>query len=165
MAIEITDRQTIISVTDELKGIIQRCADKTLVYEDIDFEAECHITLVDDESIKKLNGDFRGVDRPTDVLSFPLLNFEGNIQDLSKEDIKYDKNPETGCVMLGDIVISLERARDQAKEYGHSLQRELGFLTVHGMLHLLGYDHEEYSERTQMREREEYVLRNVGLVR
>lgn len=165
MLIEITDRQSTITITEDMKNVIQRCARETLIQENIGFKSECYITLVDDSTIKNLNSDFRGVDRATDVLSFPLLNFQGYIRDVSEENIKYDKNPETDCVVLGDIVISPERARDQAEEYGHSIQRELGFLTVHGMLHLLGYDHEECSEREQMRKREEYVLRSLDLTR
>lgn len=165
MLIEITDRQSIITITEDMKDLMQRCAKETLLQENIDFKSECYITLVDDATIRRLNSDFRGADRATDVLSFPLLNFEGYARDASEENLKYDKNPETDCVVLGDIVISLERARVQAEEYGHSIQRELGFLTVHGMLHLLGYDHEECSEREQMREREEHVLRSLGLTR
>lgn len=165
MAIEIINEQAIIDVTDEIERIIKGCVEASLAHEHIDFECEIGITLVDDETIERLNGEFRGINRPTDVLSFPLLDFKGNVRDLTEEDILYDKNRDTGCVMLGDIVISLQRAVDQAREYGHSLHRELGFLTVHGMLHLLGYDHEKDYERQQMREKEERVLERLDLAR
>ena len=105
---------------------------------------EVSVSFVDAERIHGLNRDYRGVDRPTDVLSFPL-----------GQDGVYDRNLETGALQLGDIVISIEKAVEQARIYGHSLQREIGFLTVHSMLHLLGYDHESGGlEMVRMREKE-----------
>ena len=113
------------------------------------------MTLVDNEQIHRINLEQRGVDMPTDVLSFPL-----------GENGVYDENPDTGAKMLGDIVISMERAVAQAKEYGHPLQREVAFLTVHSMLHLLGYDHVNGGlEAVHMREKEEAVLTQLGLKR
>ena len=111
--------------------------------------------FTDEEEIRRLNRELRSTDRVTDVLSFPLG--ENNV---------YDRNPETGAVLLGDIVISLERAVEQAKLYGHSLQREVAFLTVHSMFHLLGYDHEGGGlEAVRMREKEEAALIQLGLPR
>lgn len=165
MSIEIIDEQDVIVVTDELQDIITNCIDAVLAYLNIDFQCELGITLVDNHTIKALNRKFRGVDTETDVLSFPILDFKGNLDDLTLEDLEYDMNPETGSVMLGDIVISLERTQEQAKEYGHSFYRELGFLTVHGMLHLLGYDHQDDAERQEMRNIEEEVLESLDLVR
>jgi probable rRNA maturation factor len=120
----------------------------------LDF-AEVNVTFVDDEEIKQLNTDFRNIEKSTDVLSFPL-----------GEDGVYDVNPENNAKMLGDIVISIPHAIDQADRYGHSLQREIGFLTVHSMLHLLGYDHVNGGiESVRMREKEETVLTQMGLKR
>ncbi len=117
--------------------------------------AEVSVIFIDNEQIRQLNRDFRGKDRPTDVLSFPL-----------GENGRYDLNNETGAYILGDIVISVPKAIEQAKLYGHSLRREIGFLTVHSMLHLLGYDHEnEGLEAVRMREKEEYTLNKLGLQR
>ena len=113
------------------------------------------MSLVDNEQIRQINNEQRHIDMTTDVLSFPL-----------GENGKYDTDPETGAYMLGDIVISLERAAAQAQEYGHSFQREVGYLTVHSMLHLLGYDHVDGGlEAVRMREKEEAVMLSVGLPR
>ncbi len=117
--------------------------------------AEVCVTLVDDKAIRELNGKYRGKDIETDVLSFP-----------SGEPGKYEVNPETGAYILGDIVISVERAAFQARQYNHTLQREVGYLTVHSMLHLMGYDHEEGGVNARiMREKEEKVLELLGLRR
>lgn len=117
-------------------------------------EAEVSLMLVDDQRIHALNLEYRGVDRPTDVLSFALQEETDEEPDAVFEDD-----------MLGDIVISAERAREQAKEYGHSFEREIVYLAVHGTLHLLGYDHEEESERQEMRSKEEEVMALLGLER
>ena len=122
---------------------------------DYPFDGQVTVTITDNEGIRAFNKEFRDIDAPTDVLSFPL-----------GEDGEYDQNPATGAYMLGDIVISLERAKAQAEEYGHTFQREVGYLTVHSMLHLLGYDHVEGGlEAVRMREKEEAVMRSIGLPR
>ena len=111
------------------------------------------MSFVDNEQIREMNAQYRGKDAETDVLSFPM-----------GENGNYDVNHETGAKILGDIVISMPKAVEQAKTYGHSLEREVGFLTAHSMLHLLGYDHEEGGlARVRMREKEEYVMRQLGL--
>lgn len=121
-------------------------------------QAEVSIVLTDDREIHALNREYRGVDRPTDVLSFPLMEGEdGNLE--------LNGYPEGEPVALGDVVISLERAREQAVEYGHSLHRELAFLTVHGILHLLGYDHDTHERERLMRAKEEAILASVDLRR
>ena len=131
--------------------VINACMD----YAKFPYEAEVNLTLTDNEGIHTINKEFRQIDRPTDVLSFPL-----------GEDGNYDINPATGAAMLGDIVLSMERAQTQAEEYGHSLQREVGYLTVHSMLHLLGYDHlDEGEQKKQMRAREEAILAELGITR
>lgn len=117
-------------------------------------DAEVSVTLTDDAHIHALNRAYRNVDRPTDVLSFALTESE------EPEIIGAD-----GGAVLGDLVISLERAAAQAEEYGHSMLRELSFLTVHGMLHLLGYDHMEEEERLEMEEEQRYVMEELGIQR
>ena len=135
--------------------LIRRCCNAVLVNEHFEGSAEISVRFVDDEIIHELNREYRHVDRSTDVLSFPL-----------GENGEYDINHDTGAKVLGDIVISMQHAVMQADLYGHSLQREIAFLTVHSMLHLLGYDHEaEGLERVRMREKEEAVLTQLGLKR
>jgi probable rRNA maturation factor len=121
-------------------------------------KAQIGLLIVGDESIHELNMEHRGVDRPTDVLSFPLL-------EPGEKITQADIDPETGEVVLGDIVISLPAAERQAIEYGNTLAREVSFLAVHGTLHLLGYDHEDDGERHEMRKLEEAVMESVGLRR
>ena len=108
-----------------------------------------------------MNNMYRGIDRPTDVLSFPMLEFD-SAGDIRENEFEYDEN---GKIMLGDIVISLEKAVTQAKEYGHSAERELAFLCAHSMLHLLGYDHENDSDEDEMFTRQEAILNNLGITR
>ena len=139
----------------------------TLEHEDFPYEPEVNLTLVDNEGIHAINKEFREIDRPTDVLSFPMLSYE-NAGDFSKLEDDYDDNfnPDTGEIMLGDIVISVEHAVAQANEFGHTFEREMGYLTVHSMLHLLGYDHVNGGlEKTIMREKEEEALGRLGLTR
>lgn len=116
-----------------LKMVVRRAILATLKYEDLLFDAEVSVTFCDNEYIKKLNGEYRNKDKATDVLSFPMFDFD------SEEDPELNPN---GMLPLGDIVISLERAFEQAEEVGNSFEREVAFLTIHSTLHLLGYDHE-----------------------
>ena len=133
--------------------LIRKACIATLKYENFENNAEIDVTIVGDEKIKEINNEFRNIDKATDVLSFPL-----------GENGIYDTNPQTNAYMLGDIVISAERAKYQADLYGHSLRREIAFLTVHSMLHLLGYDHVNGGmEQAIMREKEEAILTNLGL--
>ncbi len=132
-------------------------------------DAQVSLTLTDDEGIRELNREFRGVDASTDVLSFPLLDYgedydEEDTDEVWEED-DVDRDPETGEVLLGDIVLSMETAERQAEEFGHGLQREVGYLIVHSMMHLLGYDHEEEEDKRIMRDMEEKALSLVGLTR
>lgn len=127
-------------------------------------EGEVALTFVDDEAIHELNRDYRGIDRPTDVLSFAMnesLEEEPEIVYELEEDEELDDLTE----MLGDIIISVERAKAQSEEYGHSLEREIGFLFVHGFLHLLGYDHQDAVSEAEMMGKQEAALAEVGLVR
>ncbi|WP_101911132.1 rRNA maturation RNase YbeY [Marasmitruncus massiliensis] len=151
----ISNRQKEVKIPSGIRLLIRRCCHAVLNAEDFNDSAEVSVSFVTNEQIRQLNAEFRGKDMPTDVLSFPL-----------GENGVYDRNMETGALMLGDIVISIEKAVEQAKIYGHTLQREIGFLTVHSMLHLLGYDHEAGGiEQVRMREKEESVLTSLGLRR
>ena len=151
-----TNRQKIIPVSRELRAIVKRCCSETLYEEGYKGDFEISVTFVDNAGIREINNTYRDIDKETDVLSFPMTD-EG-------EDFTLD--PETGCYMLGDIVISLEKALAQADEYGHSFKREVAFLTVHSMLHLLGYDHERSEEEErEMFGKQEIVLEAMGLTR
>ncbi|HIS04412.1 MAG TPA: rRNA maturation RNase YbeY [Candidatus Fimenecus stercoravium] len=151
----ISNNQKAVKIPTGVRMLVRRCCHAVLVQENFEGSAEISVTFVDDEQIKELNKKHRDIDKPTDVLSFPL-----------GENGKYDVNPETGAKILGDIVISMETAVRQAEEYGHPLQREVAFLTVHSMLHLLGYDHVNGGlEAVHMREKEEAVLTQLGLKR
>ena len=133
--------------------IVRRSCNAVLKMEDFQGSAEINVIFVDNAQITELNKKHRNLDKPTDVLSFPL-----------GKDGKYDVNPENGAFMLGDVVISVEKAYEQAKSYGHSFQREIGFLTAHSVLHLLGYDHEVGGiEKVRMREKEEKIMAQLGL--
>lgn len=151
----ITNKQNTVKVPSGLRILIRRSCHAVLEAEHFEGPAEISVTFVDNAEIQQLNKQYRDKDQATDVLSFPL-----------GQDGKYDINQETGAAMLGDIVISMERAMEQANIYGHSLQREVAFLTVHSMFHLLGYDHEAGGlEAVRMREKEEAALIQLGLPR
>ena len=151
--VTITDNQKKIKLPTGTRLLIRKACTATLKLEGFDDPAEVSVTLLNDETIREMNGKFRNIDASTDVLSFPL-----------GENGVYDVNPETGAKMLGDIVISVEHALSQADLYGHGIEREVAFLTVHSMLHLLGYDHEQGGlQKTIMREKEEKVLDALGL--
>ncbi len=158
----IENEQSKIEFTEDMSALLQRVCDAALQYEECDFDAQISITIVDDEEIHAINKEHRGIDKPTDVLSFPMLEFDEDGQILDNE-FEYDSD---GTIMLGDIVISLERAKAQAAEYGHSMERELAFLCTHSMLHLLGYDHvNSKEEEDEMFARQEAILRNLGIER
>ncbi|MBQ7726729.1 MAG: rRNA maturation RNase YbeY [Clostridia bacterium] len=151
--VNISDMQKKVKLPTGTRLLIRKSCIATLKLEGFEDSAEVSVMLVSDETIHEMNQKFRNIDAATDVLSFPLGS-EGN----------FDTNPETGAKMLGDIVISVEHALAQASLYGHGLEREISFLTVHSMLHLLGYDHEKGGlEKTIMREKEERVLDALGL--
>ena len=149
----ISNRQKAVKIPTGLRMLIRRCCHAVLQLEQFPDSAEISVSFVYNEQIREMNAQYRGKDAETDVLSFPM-----------GENGNYDVNHETGAKILGDIVISMPKAVEQAKTYGHSLEREVGFLTAHSMLHLLGYDHEEGGlARVRMREKEEYVMRQLGL--
>ncbi len=144
-----------VKVPTGVRLLVRRCCTAVLVNEKFEGSAEISVKFVNDDEIQALNREYRNIDKSTDVLSFPL-----------GENGVYDINNDTGAKMLGDIVISIDHAVEQADTYGHSLEREIGFLTVHSMLHLLGYDHEQGGlEAVRMREKEETALTQLGLKR
>lgn len=149
----------------DYEEIINKVILECLDYENCPYEVEISIILTDDDEIKSINNQFRGIDSPTDVLSFPSIeyNIPGDFSDF-EEDLSLF-NPETGELMLGDIVISVDRAISQANEYGHSLIREIGFLIAHSMFHLMGYDHINDQDRLVMEVKQEEVLKNLKILR
>ena len=149
----ISNRQKQVRIPTGVRMLIRRCCHAVLQLEDFPDSAEISVSFVDNDQIKEMNRQYRDKDSVTDVLSFPM-----------GEEGSYDVNHETGAKILGDIVISIPKAMEQARTYGHTLEREIGYLTAHSMLHLLGYDHEEGGmARVRMREKEERVMRELGL--
>ncbi len=142
---------------------LRKCIRAALDAEGVDLPCEINVMVAGDETIRAINRQTRNIDKPTDVLSFPMFEYRpGAFPRNARDDI----DPETGLLPLGDMVISLERARAQAEAYGHSLQRELGYLAIHSVLHLLGYDHtDEGPMKRQMRAREEKILADIVLPR
>jgi len=145
-----------------IKKVIEACMDD----EACPYEAEVSILLTDDNTIQEINRDYRNIDSPTDVLSFPATDFKtpGDFSNLEEEHPD-SFHPETGELMLGDIVISVERAMKQAEEYGHAIEREIAFLTAHSMFHLFGYDHMEDEERRIMEDKQRKVLDKLEIFR
>lgn len=151
----IANKQKAVKIPSGLRILIRRCCNAVLEEEHFEKSAEVSVSFVDNGQIAELNAQYRDKPQPTDVLSFPL-----------GENGQYDINNETGACMLGDVVISMEKAVEQAALYGHTLQREVAFLTVHSMYHLLGYDHEQSGlQAVKMREKEEATLIKLGLPR
>ena len=155
LRVDIENQQKAYKIPTGLRMLIRRCCHAVLELEQVDGSVQVDVTLVDNDRIHQVNLEQRNIDAPTDVLSFPL-----------GENGVYDVHPETGEKLLGTIMISLEQAAKQAEDYGHSFNREVGYLTVHSMLHLLGYDHVQGGmEAVRMREKEETVMKQVGLPR
>ena len=139
---------------------IRKCIQETLNAEGVDIRCEINVLVTDDSGIRIINRESRGLDKPTDVLSFPMFQLEAGV--LPENWAAY-QDPDTGLVPLGDMCISLERAVAQAQEFGHSVRREVGYLTIHSMLHLLGYDHlDEGPQKKQMRSREEAIASTIS---
>lgn len=148
----------------EWKTIINDIVTEACDYTECSYEIEVDVLLTDNEGIHEINKEQRNIDNPTDVLSFPLNEYPeaGDFSVLEEEGTFH---PETGELMLGDIVISVDKVISQAEEYGHSRERELAFLTAHSMLHLFGYDHMEEEERKVMEAKQEEILQNKGYTR
>lgn len=151
------DEQDKITPPEDIEELVKLCTAEALREENLgEYNAEVSVTLTDNEKIREINSEYRGVDSATDVLSFPMFNEDGSLE----------TNPETDAIVLGDIVISLEKAAEQAKEYGHSFRREVAFLITHSLFHLLGYDHVNgEEEEKEMFGKQEKVLDALGITR
>ncbi len=155
------DEQDKVEFTEELESIVQRAVSTVMdVLECSDTDCEVSVLITDNEGIQKINRENRDIDSPTDVLSFPILEFDDDGV-MIEESGDYDGD----LLLLGDIVISLERAKEQALEYGHSLEREVGFLSAHSALHLMGFDHQGEEDTPVMRAHEKAVMERMGLKR
>lgn len=146
MEIYIDNRQGTIEISDEIQELIEKVIKESLLVEGKSLEYEVSVSLVSNEEIRGLNRDYRGIDSPTDVLSFPI-----------------EDRFNLGLSLLGDIIISVEKALDQSEDFGHSIERELAYLTAHSMFHLMGYDHMEDADKEVMREKEKLVMNRLGI--
>ena len=159
MKVLILNKQRKFKINDEIKNIINKIISIALEKEAISIPVELSIVLMNNKGIKELNSQYRDKDQPTDVLSFPMYD---------REEVKIVINTNySGLneVLLGDIIISMEKAYEQAQYYGHEFEREIGYLTAHGVLHLLGYDHMNAIDKNKMRSKEEQILSALGLTR
>lgn len=159
------EEETSIDFNFDYKKVIEDVINQAMDYKKCPYEAEVSVVLTDNDSIHSINKEFRNIDNPTDVLSFPLVDYDkaGEFDFLEDRDDCF--NPESGELMLGDIVISVEKVNEQAQKYGHSPKRELAFLTAHSMLHLFGYDHMTPDEAAVMKKGQEEILAAVGITR
>lgn len=148
-------------ITKGTQKLIEKAVKLCVKKENFPYPCEFSVTLTDNDTIQKLNRKHRGIDKPTDVLSFPSIEYVNGELQLQPGDIE----PDTGRVFVGDIIISAEKAFEQAKGYGHSIERELSFLAVHGILHLFGYDHETEEDEKLMFSLQEDLLNEMGLFR
>ena len=150
----------------DYKEIIEKVILTALDYEECPYEVQVYVLLTDNEEIHEINREHRQIDRPTDVLSFPMSEYlqPGDFSDIEERDPDAF-HPDSGELMLGDIIISMDKVQEQSREYGHSLTRELAFLVAHSMLHLMGYDHMEEEERRLMEERQREILNLCGYKR
>ncbi len=165
MPIELQTDVTLDISENGLNDFLERVADECMALEGVK-DAMMTVRIVDDESIRMLNRDMRGIDKATDVLSFPTVSYRpGTTARDNAKRLHREYDPCTGMINLGDCVINLKRAKEQAEEYGHSLERELGYLTAHSAFHLMGYDHMTESDKRVMRAMEERAMDALGLHR
>lgn len=150
----------------DYEKLAQEVIDFTIEHEAFPYEAEVNLTLMDNEGIHEVNRMYREIDAPTDVLSFPMLSYEkaGDFSAL-EDDYEDNFNPDTGEIMLGDIIISIDKVKEQAVSYGHSERREYAFLIVHSMLHLFGYDHMTPEEAVMMENKQNEILEEMHITR
>lgn len=160
------EKETEVDFSFDYEQLAKEVICFTIETEDFPYEAEVNLTLTDNEGIHEVNKAYRNIDAPTDVLSFPMLSYE-TAGDFSRLEDDYDDNfnPDTGEIMLGDILISVDRVREQAASYGHSEKREYAFLIVHSMLHLFGYDHMTPEEAAVMEAKQSDILNQMNIVR
>lgn len=166
MTIHIEDESNIRLPEIDIPDLARRVMEAAMDYEGCPYEAEVSLLLTDNARIRQINREYRKIDRATDVLSFPMLEYD------SPSDFSWAEtescgcfHPETGELLLGDIIISMEKVREQARKYGHSETRELAFLITHSMLHLFGYDHMEQGEAKEMEERQSAILHSLNILR
>lgn len=158
--------ETEVSFEFDYKALAEQVINYAMDAEEFPYEAEVSLTLVDNDSIQEINKNYRKIDRATDVLSFPMLEYEAPGDFSHIEDMEEDNfNPDTGECMLGDIIISVDKVKEQAESYGHSQMREYAFLIVHSMLHLFGYDHMEPEEAKVMEAHQTMILNGLNIVR
>jgi len=147
-------------------ALMQRCADAAEAAEGVSIPTAVVIEIVNDDEIKRINHEQRGKDASTDVLSFPTINYpDGKTAGACRPQLRREYDPDAGACVLGDIIISMDHVRAQAMEYGHSVQRETGYLLTHGLFHLMGYDHMTDQDKPVMRAMEEKALASIGLTR
>ena len=160
------EEEAAFDVEFDAKEVAEAVINQVADMEDVPYEFDIYVTMVDKETIHEINKEHRGIDRPTDVLSFPNLDFEvpGDFSLIEENEANYF-DPETGMLLMGDIVISVEKVAEQAESYGHSQKREFAFLVAHSMLHLSGYDHMEPEEAAVMEAKQEQILRGLGITR
>jgi len=164
----VIDNRQDVHEASRIEEIIENVVKSVLEYEDVEDRCQVSVTLVNNKEIREINNTYRKIDNPTDVLSFPMVEYDEDTLKTGKTfipDKLSNMDMDTGELVLGDIVISLERAYEQSTEYGHSFEREVAYLTVHGMLHLLGYDHEEEEKKIIMRKKEENILDKLNIHR
>jgi len=163
----IDNRQNKIEITEELKVVIRDVIEYTLKEEKLFIDNEVSVIFIDNEEIKQINLEHRGIDKITDVLSFPMLHYPENkvFKDVYIDYEFEQSDLYDGKLVLGDVALSLEKSKEQSEEFGHSFIRECAYLTVHSVLHLLGYDHMEEEQKNIMRRREEEILNNFKISR
>lgn len=160
------ENETEVTFPFSPEEVVEQVAEKVLDAENCPYEVQLNVLLTDNEGIHTYNREYRGIDRETDVLSFPNLDFEKEGEFLIDENCEADYfDPETGELILGDIIISVDKVREQAESYGHSLKREFAFLVAHSMFHLCGYDHMEEAEAAVMEQKQEAILKELHITR
>ena len=160
------ENETNVTFPFDAEETVREVAEAVLEMEDCPYETQINVLLTDNEGIHGFNKEYRGMDRETDVLSFPNLDFESEGEFVIEEEREADYfDPDTGELILGDIIISVDKVQEQAESYGHSLKREFAFLVAHSMLHLCGYDHMEEGEAKVMEAKQEEVLTSLGITR
>lgn len=159
------DKEVEISFDFAVDEYIEKVINAAMDYVNCPYEAEVNVLFTDNDGIHEMNLEYRNIDRPTDVLSFPMVEYKipGDFETLDEQDDCF--HPETGELLLGDIVLSYDKIKEQAAEYGHSELRELCFLVAHSMLHLFGYDHIEEEERIQMEQMQRDILSGLNILR
>jgi len=160
------EEEAVLDADFDMEKIAEAVVEQVADMEEIPYEFDVYLTMVDNDAIQEINREHRGIDQPTDVLSFPNLDFEapGDFGLIEENEARYF-DPESGMLILGDIVISVDKVKEQSLEYGHSMKREFAFLVAHSMLHLCGYDHMEQVEREEMEARQRQALEALGITR